>query len=186
MLATLRASSAALAAIITASATWAITRPFSRRPPRPSIPPLRILLNAPRRSPRHNEMMGMSMTSKAATMAITMADVNTRQSGAADSAHAPSGSASMTTRKADPGKRRAERAGAGRHEQHFDDDLLRQPAVASPPVRNERRTPWIAHRPVRARGRRRSRSRSGGSAPSRPAWREVPAAMGRPDRHAPA
>ena len=42
--ATLRASNAAPAAIITASATSAITSPFSRRPPRPSMPPVRARL----------------------------------------------------------------------------------------------------------------------------------------------
>ena len=44
MLATLRASSAAPAAIITASATCATTSPLSKRPPRPSIPPIRAAL----------------------------------------------------------------------------------------------------------------------------------------------
>ena len=44
-------------------------------------------------------MVGIRITSTAAASAIAIADANTRQSGAADSAHAPSGSARITTPK---------------------------------------------------------------------------------------
>ena len=135
MLATLRASSAAPEAIITASATCVTTNPLSSRPPRPVIPPIRAALKTLRKSPRYSETMGTRMTSDAAITAMAIADANTRQSGAVP-AHAPSGSASVTTVK--PTHARAAPKGPrdGRHDQHLDDQLLRQ----SLPGRTKRRT----------------------------------------------
>ena len=97
------------------------------------MPPVRAALKTLRRSARNSETIGTSMTSDAATTAMAIADANTRQSGDR------SGPRTERKRVRDDGEADPREAGAqgprdDRHEQHLDDQLLRQ----SLPVRTER------------------------------------------------